>query len=131
MLVDASGNSIVDYIYPIGSIYMSLVLFDPKNIFGGTWVRVKGVSLIGIDENDNDTNKKTSTNQVAGTLIGSKYMQRHNHTQALGGFITNTNRTAGEAVVGLANSQGTEETGTGDSQNIPPSILVYMWKRTA
>lgn len=131
MLIDASGNSIVDYIYPVGSIYMSLVFLNPKNVFGGTWERVKGVSLIGINEDDTDTNKKTSTNQGAGTFIGSKYMERHTHTQALGGQLTTTDRVGGVGIIGLANGQETDFAGAGDAQNIPPSILVYMWKRTA
>lgn len=118
-------------IYQIGDIYVSFNKTNPATLFGGTWERIVGVALVGINENDADTNKKTSTNQASGTLIGSKYMQRHAHTQALGGFITNTNRVAGEGVIGLANNQETEMAGTGDSQNIPPSILVYMWKRTA
>lgn len=134
MLIDASGNSIVDYIYPVGSIYMSLVFFNPKNVFGGTWERVKGVSLIGINEDDTDTNKKTSTNQGAGTFIGSKYMQSHSHNiPASDGYRNPGNGTDWQRQGRMPDQMTLASTyaGSGNAENIPPSILVYMWKRTA
>ena len=37
MLVNVNGKSLVDHIYPIGSIYFSTVNENPSKNFGGTW----------------------------------------------------------------------------------------------
>ena len=79
MLVDANGKSLVDHIYPIGSVYISFSSTDPKALFGGTWERIKGYTPAGINEEDDDTNTKTSFNQSAGKTIGSKWLQKHQH----------------------------------------------------
>ena len=44
----------VDLIYPIGSIYLSLNDINPNKMFGGTWERIKGKTLVGVDESDTD-----------------------------------------------------------------------------
>ena len=67
-------EEVINKIYPIGSIYISLTNSSPETLFGGTWERIKGYTLAGINEEDTDTNLKTSFNQEAGTKIGSKYM---------------------------------------------------------
>lgn len=41
-------NSLIDRIYPVGSIYMSINETDPATLFGGTWERLaNGRCLIG------------------------------------------------------------------------------------
>lgn len=53
------GNSlddILDLIYPVGSIYISVVSTNPNTLFGfGTWVAfATGKTLVGIDGGDSD-----------------------------------------------------------------------------
>lgn len=38
-----------DYIYPVGSIYMSTAAVNPAALFGGTWVEIPGRFLLGRD----------------------------------------------------------------------------------
>lgn len=40
-------DAIVDKIYPIGSIYMSVNATSPSTLFGGTWVKIEGRFLLG------------------------------------------------------------------------------------
>ena len=37
--------------FPVGSIYMNINNVNPGSIFGGTWERIKGKFLLGADDN--------------------------------------------------------------------------------
>lgn len=74
--INISGNqegqtSIVDIVYPVGSIYMSLNKTSPSKLFGGTWERIQGRFLLASGENDaNDTeaDENWGTSFPEGTL---------------------------------------------------------------
>ena len=46
----AKVHNLLDYIYPIDSVYISYSHNDPAIMFGGTWVRIKNAFLWGVDE---------------------------------------------------------------------------------
>lgn len=120
-------------LYCVGSIYMSINSTDPSKLFGGTWVRIAGYVLGGINPSDNDTNTKTSFNQSAGTKIGSKYLQSHYHSSPVHLYETSGSGTA-NMVYRVTPKQGDISTtlvGNGDAQNIQPTFLVHMWYRSA
>lgn len=137
------------YLYPpIGSqIYNSRKDFDPNEYYPGTkWTRIKGYVLGGINEDDTDTNTNTTFNQDSGKNIGSKWLQEHQHHMP--GHVFNWGRTYSDNVYAgvnatsgstpsnnLATSQGnfmyTENSGSGDGQNIQPTKLTYIWERIA
>ena len=49
------GINILDYFYPIGTVYETMKdTFDPNVSWGGTWERIKGKVLVGVDEDDKD-----------------------------------------------------------------------------
>lgn len=56
--IDTNDNAIVDKIYPVGSIYMSVTDSTAAAVearFGGTWVAFgSGKTLVGVDGNDTD-----------------------------------------------------------------------------
>lgn len=55
-------SSIVDLIYPVGSIYMSVNSTNPSTIFGGTWVRWgNGKVPVGIDTSNSNFNTTEKT----------------------------------------------------------------------
>ena len=124
-------------IYPVGAIYMSVSPTSPASLFGGTWERIKGYALGGINEEDKDTNTKTSFNQSAGKTIGSKWLQNHTHLlRHKGGSEWQVSDAYVEQKVmtySPSNAYGTESdsTGNGDAQNIQPTMLVYIWKRVS
>ena len=69
----------VDLIYPIGSIYLSLNDINPNKMFGGTWERIKGKTLVGVDESDTDfkTSKLTGGEKTHKLTIAE--MPSHTH----------------------------------------------------
>ena len=63
--IDTNDNAIVDKIYPVGSIYMSVTDSTAAQVearFGGTWVAFgTGKTLVGVDSNDSDFNTVEET----------------------------------------------------------------------
>lgn len=142
---DGNPNTswLIDKIYPVGSIYMSVNDVDPEVIFGGTWEQIQGRFLLG-----------TGSGYGLGAMGGAEsvtltenQMPRHNHnpyldtfkTDSFGQYIDN----AGSNTHGIAPTGGYTEgkrvgtlqiTATGGGQphnNMPPYLAVNMWKRTA
>ena len=71
-----SLSSVVDKIYPIGSVYMSLADTDPGTLFGGEWTKLSGRFLLS-----------SSPDKAAGSTGGSgsvtltqAQMPAHTHT---------------------------------------------------
>lgn len=143
-----SGNlDILNMVYPVGSIYMSVNSTSPATLFGGTWVAIaEGRTLVGAGTGT-DINGDTMT--WTAEAEGGEYfhtlaideMPSHDHTgiswygsTALtldagnSGFIP-TGKWGGGA--STSNFQ-TGNTGGGQAHNnIQPFFAVYMWKRTA
>lgn len=70
-LIADGATTTLQAVYPVGSYYMSNESTDPNTLFGfGTWTRVKGKFIIGLDEADTDFDG-------AGEEGGSK---THTHT---------------------------------------------------
>ena len=71
------GKTIFDLVYPVGSIYETdNEGFDPNTSFGGTWERIKGKVIVGVDKADGafDTVGKTG-GEKNHTLIESELPQ--------------------------------------------------------
>ena len=44
--LQVGGKSLLDMVYPVGSIYLSVSGTDPQTLFGGTWARLEDVFLL-------------------------------------------------------------------------------------
>lgn len=75
--VDELKALILDYTYPVGSIYISANSTSPATLFGGTWSMIKDkfILLAG------DTYRAGSTGGEASHKLTIDEMPRHNHTQ--------------------------------------------------
>ena len=52
---DGKLRNILDFVHPVGSIYMTMNNQNPSTLFGGTWVRWgEGRVPVGVSENDSD-----------------------------------------------------------------------------
>ena len=75
------GFSIVDLIYPIGSVYETKDSnFDPGSYWGGTWARIKGKVLVGVDESDTDFATVGQTGGSKSVTLTTAQMPSHTHT---------------------------------------------------
>ena len=76
---DSNGTywrSFLDMIYPVGSIYMSVLSTNPATFFGGTWQKIQGQFLLGAG---GGYTLGTSGGNASVTLTTAN-MPSHNHT---------------------------------------------------
>ncbi len=66
LLEDHRISSIVDAIYPVGSIYMSVNNANPGTLFGGTWEQIKGRFLLGTGDCEQNTDTTFGEIQMPG-----------------------------------------------------------------
>nr|DAQ84480.1 MAG TPA: baseplate protein [Caudoviricetes sp.] len=127
-------TEICNVIYPIGSVYISINDIEPSSLFGGTWEKLEDRFLLA--------SGKTYTNGNIGGEATHKLtineMPSHTHTLYIDAKGTTIpawwtrhlfvqNDSPHEA-------QPNNLTSTGNSQphnNMPPYLVVNMWKRTA
>ena len=87
---------LIDIIYPVGSIYMSVNNVSPAVLFGGTWERIAGKFLLAAS--DTDGGAKTAQRPVeAEGGSADAVVPYHNHTTENGGAFTFTVRAIGRA----------------------------------
>ena len=136
-------NNLLDSIYPVGSIYMSVNNTNPSVLFGGTWESWgAGRVPVGVDVNDTAFDTVEETGGEKTHTLTTTEMPSHGHSvtwqsncppwvQAGGyGQITAT----GTASANRANTGSITINNSGGGQahnNLQPYITCYMWKRTA
>ena len=70
-------NSIIDIVYPVGSIYMSANSVSPKVLFGGEWEQLKDAFLLA----SGDVYEAGSTGGSATVTLTEEQMPSHTHIQ--------------------------------------------------
>lgn len=128
-------SDIVDMIYPVGSIYMSVNSTSPASLFGGTWTQLEDRFLLGAGS----TYTNGSTGGSSTVTLTTANLPSHSHAQYVasntGGtlaancdYVSYTSNSAKRVSQNIA----TGATGNGTAFSImPPYLVVYMWKRTA
>ena len=126
-------GSLLDAIYPIGSIYQSTNETSPETLFGGTWSQIQGQFLLGASS----TYPAGSTGGEAKHTLTSQEIPSHYHNLPIDyGSHSGSSRGISSWVDNAtASSDGSYKTGnTGGGQahnNMPPYMAVYIWQRTA
>lgn len=138
----AEGVSLVDSVYPVGSIYMSVNSTSPASLFGGTWTQLKDRFLLGAGNTysagitGGEATHTLTTNEIPGHqhgpitigndgvniihwLINSQSSSRNSW-----GFTYDNEMSGNELYSGYAG-------GGGAHNNMPPYLAVYMWKRVS
>lgn len=151
--------TVIDVIYPVGSIYMSMSATNPATLFGvGTWARIsQGRMLLGADDS---TYKAGATGGEATHTLTANEMPAHshgistsgNHSHKFYGSDDNNGNTSEGAGKGMdtggngymsrnmiyytanagAHTHTISNSGGGAAHNnMPPYLVCYMWQRTA
>ena len=131
--LQANGSPLA--FYPIGAIYMSVDPTYPGTIFGGTWSQIKDTFLLAAG----DYYAGGSTGGEETVTLTVDEMPSHNHSNN-----TSVSNTYGYAV--MTTEGNYLQTGTGGPRlkemydtglrggsqphnNMPPYLVVYVWKR--
>lgn len=131
-------NEILGLVYPVGSIYMSINNVSPVTLFGGKWVQIQGRFLLGAS----DVYKANTTGGEATHTLTENEMPAHAHYMAsgnsggdstwtpdAGSYLVDsitTDKTTYWAQIGMNNAGGSAA-----HNNMPPYLVVYMWRRLA
>jgi len=138
---------VLQTLHPIGSIYISVISTNPATLFGfGTWVAFgTGRTLIGFNSGDTlfDSVEETGGSKDAVVVSHTHTGTTNTSTGAFSvtgpeagtieGFaggapgVDNYNTSLNHTHTFTTNSSGV----SGTNANLPPYVVVYMWKRTA
>lgn len=130
--------NLLNKVYPVGSIYMSTINKSPAAFgLGGTWMQLKDTFLLA--HGDTYTSTKSATDsqvtseggETTHTLTVNE-MPSHTH----GTTLYYSGGSGKPGTYGKRNADPTtftsSATGGGRAHNnMPPYLVVYMWKRTA
>ena len=131
----ASGKSdrkIIDMIYPVGSVYISVSNVSPVTLFGGSWEQLKDRFLLGAG----DTYTAGAMGGESTHTLTVNEMPAHGH--GISGYALTYSQSMtfdgdpGSARARISGTITPETDGGGlPHNNMPPYLVVYMWKRTA
>lgn len=128
------NSALLNRIYPVGSIYMSVNNVSPASFIGGTWSALQNRFLIGaggtytVNATGGEATHKLTANEMPahghGTTFGFYGQSGSGDYRYCFDLFANTNRS--DKVVNSASAGGGAA-----HNNMPPYLAVYMWKRTA
>ena len=148
---EGGGKTLNNIIYPVGAVIIRVDSVNPSTWYGGTWeLLCPGRTLVCIDTGDGDFN-------TVKKIGGNKNLQSHSHSAWLnnsgghqhlmwfgggansgtGGQIPVANQRWGQDTAGMSTGDhdhggiSVASTGSGNSQNLQPYMVVYIWVRTA
>lgn len=149
---DGGNTSLLDAVYPVGAIYMSMEATNPSKLFGGLWERIGvGRMLISAGGGDGqviDDNTYKGRGQTTGITADVTFFPvgetggELDHTLSIAeipshkhdAHIGSQKAFASGNAAGYKDATGKKVTGSigGDEKhnNMPPYLSVYMWKRT-
>ena len=131
-------SAVLSAVYPVGSVYISVVSTSPATLFGfGTWSAfATGRTLVGIDTGQTEFDVVEETGGSKTHTLTIAEMPSHQHTSDAAA-TSQTGSAAHDSSGGGLNQRASGLTaiplqgGGGAHNNLQPYIVTYMWKRTA
>lgn len=130
--ISVYGQSIGLYLYPVGSIYISVNDVDPATLFGGVWERIQGKFLLsggGSSGYDIGAEGGEATHKLT-----VEELPRHTHPQR--GAAANQRVPTGDSgIFPFYEESGVYKQITGNTggdkphNNMPPYLAVNVWYR--
>ena len=130
--VSEQMGKVLSDVYPVGAIYISTASTSPASLFGGSWTQLTDRFLLGAGS----TYSAGATGGAATHKLSVSEMPKHSHAFHCGPVNArfpsfddgnnwppcyNSSMTNGALIA--------EAGGDGAHNNMPPYIVVYMWKR--
>ena len=123
-------ENLLNLIYPVGSIYMSVNNTNPEILFGGKWEQIKDKFLLSAG----NTYTAGSTGGEATHTLTWNEMPRHQHsTGYVGTDLYSVSQSGSNWVVVTTRGDAVYTGNSGNDQphnNMPPYLTVYVWQRT-
>lgn len=153
--LQVGGKTLLDMVYPVGSIYLSVSGTDPQTLFGGTWARLEDVFLLaaGAKHPAGSTGGEEKHTLTEGEMPshgnhlmqGRMYEELAENASNDSSYRSNTLYLPKNAFASTGNINrgwkdwnggemypaGTLKGGGNPHNNMPPYLAVYTWKRTA
>lgn len=153
--LQVGGKTLLDMVYPVGSIYLSVSGTDPQTLFGGTWARLEDVFLLaaGAKHPAGSTGGEEAHTLTVGEMPshgnhlmqGRMYQELTDDVSNDSSYRSNTLYLTTTAFASTGNINrgwkdwnggemypaGTLKGGGDPHNNMPPYLAVYTWKRTA
>lgn len=151
--------TLLDLVYPVGSIYMSANSTSPANFLGGSWQRIRGRFLLGAlegkytagDADGEETHilsqEELPDYEISEAVLKGEIwnMAGQNASYPNGSCSGIVSRRPNSEGVGYATNSATAQDGfaidashthnSGGSgqahNNMPPYLVVYMWQRVS
>lgn len=144
----AKMQSLVDFIYPVGSIYWGYSHVSPASLFGGSWTRIENAFLWAttsggtIGQTGGAAEHTLTQNEIPShghKLIRPKWYGADGdgvisttHSASTGSIYGTSSTTPAYKTVEGNSNYGIQNTGGGQPHNnMPPYIQVSAWRRTA
>ena len=130
---ETSVTSLIDLVYPVGAVYISMNQTSPQTLFGGTWKQVQGRFLIGAGT----AYPAGSTGGEATHTLTASEIPDHTHTFKYTGQSVTTGVNSIRLYQAASNQYNAYSGGQSSNcggqahNNLPPYMAVYMWTRTA
>lgn len=128
---------LLDMVYPVGSLYLTVSTMPPGGLFGGSWqLWGKGRTIVGVDSFDTDFSAAEKTGGEKTHKLTIDEMPSHNHDLSVrNSGLDGSSETYNPpfvykkqyTVTAYSNKTGGDE----PHNNMPPYITCYIWKRTA
>ena len=143
--VKFSGKTLFDIVYPVGAIYMSVSSTSPAILFGGTWEQIENRFLLaaGSSYTAGNTGGEATHKLTANEMPSHTHALRANTSWGESETLGAWKQYVSSGILMDAGSSGTTITtsyyydvaqpvgGGAAHNNMPPYLVVYMWKRTA
>ena len=126
------SNFVLDNVYPIGAVYMSMNSTNPGTLFGGTWEQVQGKFLLGVS---NAYPAGSSGGESEHTLTIHE-IPDHAHIFRYTGQAETIGVNAIRLYQAASNQYNAYSGGQSSNcgghahNNMPPYLAVYIWYRT-
>lgn len=152
------SNGILNRVYPVGSVYISFIYNPPSNFIGGVWEQLENVFLYASTSNigvkGGEASHQLTVNELPSHQHGIPQLEGNtdtagehshkygsssdlaapgsNHGTAFQASGYDTSASGAHQHTFKTNTSNTGYTGaTVAHNNMPPYIIVYMWRRIA